>query len=452
MTPAGRLLRAAHVLVAGVELASLGYVWTCALTGRRGRAMWVAVTALVAEGAALGIGRGDCPLGPLQQRLGDPVPLFELVLPRRAARAAVPALTGVACLGLAVIAARSARVATRRELPRSGPSDPAGRVVSRYRIRRHLGDGGDNRSGGSMNTQSVARPVVVGVDGSESALNAVRWAAGEAQRRGAILRLVNAVGWTSTPHVANIGLGQAAYHKGLMLLANSQLDAAAESARTAVPGLEIEKEARDGYPPPILTDESKHAELLVVGNRGRGGFLGLMAGSVAVTMAACAACPVVVVRESLSESPGSHGDSATASVIVGVDGSPSSQAALAFAFDEALLRRAPLVAVHTWLDQMLEPTTAALIDWVAIEADQHALLAEQLEGWAEKFPDVKVTRVVARDLPARTLVEQSKRAQLVVVGSRGRGGIAGLLLGSVSQALVHHADCAVAVIHKGEAS
>lgn len=108
MTPAGRLLRAAHVLVAGVELASLGYVWTCALTGRRGRAMWVAVTALVAEGAALGIGRGDCPLGPLQQRLGDPVPLFELVLPRRAARAAVPALTGVACLGLAVIAARSA--------------------------------------------------------------------------------------------------------------------------------------------------------------------------------------------------------------------------------------------------------------------------------------------------------------------------------------------------------
>ncbi|WP_297658296.1 hypothetical protein [Pseudonocardia sp.] len=89
------------------ELTSLSYVWWCALTGRRGRLLWVAASALTGEGVALMVGNGDCPLGPLQKRLGDPVPLFELVLPPRAARAAVPVLTGVAGLGLAVVLVRS---------------------------------------------------------------------------------------------------------------------------------------------------------------------------------------------------------------------------------------------------------------------------------------------------------------------------------------------------------
>jgi nucleotide-binding universal stress UspA family protein len=132
-------------------------------------------------------------------------------------------------------------------------------------------------------------------------------------------------------------------------------------------------------------------------------------------------------------------------VVVGVDGSPTSEVALAFAYDEADRRGVALVAVHTWLDDMLEPTLAAMIDWDAIETDERALLAERLAGWSEKHPDVEVRRLVTRDRPARVLVEESVGAQLVVVGSRGRGGVTGLLLGSVAHALLHHAHCPVAV-------
>jgi hypothetical protein len=107
MTAAARWLRAAHTLIAAVELTSLGYAWSCASTGRRDTALRVAVTMLVVEGVALGVGGGDCPLGPLQGRHGDPVPLFELVLPPRAAKAAVPVLAAASCLGIGVLEVRS---------------------------------------------------------------------------------------------------------------------------------------------------------------------------------------------------------------------------------------------------------------------------------------------------------------------------------------------------------
>jgi hypothetical protein len=108
LTCAARALRAGHVVVAGVELFCLSYLWLCACTNRRDKLLWAAITVLVGEGVGLVVGRGDCPLGPLQERLGDPVPLFELVLPRRAARAAVPIFACITCLGIGVLAARSA--------------------------------------------------------------------------------------------------------------------------------------------------------------------------------------------------------------------------------------------------------------------------------------------------------------------------------------------------------
>jgi hypothetical protein len=113
LNPAARALRAGHTLLAAVELSCLGYVWLCALTDRRGRALWAAIAILLAEGVALAIGRGDCPLGPLQERVGDPVPLFELVLPPRAAKAAVPVLAGIAGAGVVVIGVRSRSAAHR---------------------------------------------------------------------------------------------------------------------------------------------------------------------------------------------------------------------------------------------------------------------------------------------------------------------------------------------------
>ncbi|MDF3048967.1 MAG: universal stress protein [Pseudonocardia sp.] len=133
-------------------------------------------------------------------------------------------------------------------------------------------------------------------------------------------------------------------------------------------------------------------------------------------------------------------------VVVGVDGSPTSEAAAAFAFEAASLRGVPRVAVHVSRDLSVDPRMAPLMDWDAVESDEREVLAERLADWLEKYPDVPVRRLVVRDRPARTLVEESGRAQLVVVGSRGRGGFRGLLLGSVSQALLHHAHCPVAVV------
>ena len=106
-TSTALVLRTAHVAVAVVELAALGELWFCALSNRRPTLLWGAIVVLAAEGVGLAAGRGHCPLGPLQERLGDPVPLFQLVLPLRAAKAAVPILAGVTCLGLGILIARS---------------------------------------------------------------------------------------------------------------------------------------------------------------------------------------------------------------------------------------------------------------------------------------------------------------------------------------------------------
>ncbi len=109
LTPAATAFRAAHAAIGVVDLVALGYIWVCGLTGRRGRLLTASVAALAVEGAALVVGRGDCPLGPLQAKLGDPVPLFELVVPPRAAKAAVPVLAGVSVAGIAVVVVRSWR-------------------------------------------------------------------------------------------------------------------------------------------------------------------------------------------------------------------------------------------------------------------------------------------------------------------------------------------------------
>ena len=148
---------------------------------------------------------------------------------------------------------------------------------------------------------------------------------------------------------------------------------------------------------------------------------------------------MVVVRGSVPAPP-------EGPVVVGVDGSPTSEAAVGFAYEAAATRGVPLVAVHTWWDLMVDPTFAPLLDWDALEADEREVLAERLAGWGEKYPDVHVQRLVMHDRPARALLAQAAGAQLVVVGTRGRGGVAGLLLGSVSHALLHHAPCPVAVV------
>jgi nucleotide-binding universal stress UspA family protein len=183
-----------------------------------------------------------------------------------------------------------------------------------------------------------------------------------------------------------------------------------------------------------------------VGTRGLGGFAGLLAGSVSTQVAAHAHCPVIVVRTDATSGPGPE-----APVVVGLDGSPLSTRALQFALDLAAATHAPLVAIYAWRGLPtgnLGPTTVWHYDPDEAEEEARRLLAEQLAGCAERYPQVRIEhRTVLSFNPGETLIDASRTAGLVVVGSRGRGGFTGLLLGSTSQTLVHHAHCSVAVIH-----
>jgi nucleotide-binding universal stress UspA family protein len=283
--------------------------------------------------------------------------------------------------------------------------------------------------------------VVVGIDGSDSALCAVRWAVAEARRRGCALRLVHAVELPSgyAPHVVD----RRALHTAMTDRGNSWLDKARAEAAAADPDLPVDTVLREASPVVTLVTESDDAELVVLGSRGLGGFTGLVIGSTAVELAGRAHCPLVVVRaEAASERTAGP-------VVVGVDGSPVGEAAIAFAYEQASARRTDLVAVHAWSDLVLEAaytSGAAAIDFAPLEQRAAETLAERLAGWQEKYPDVRVTREVARDRPARALLRHAGHAQLLVVGTRGRGGFRGLLLGSTSQHLLHHADCPVAVV------
>jgi nucleotide-binding universal stress UspA family protein len=285
-------------------------------------------------------------------------------------------------------------------------------------------------------------PVVVGVDGSESALAAVRWAADEARRRRLPLRIVHA-------HEIPVGYPRGfvdahALSEALAAQAKEWLDQARRTAEEAVPGLAVEVVEVTAGAVTTLLAESTHAGLLVLGTRGLGGFSGLLIGSTAVELAAHARCPVVVVRGT---------GVANGPVVVGVVGTPVAEEAIEFAFAAAQARGTDLVAVHTWTDLVLEAAFsggAAALDFAPLAREAEEALDERLAGWPEAYPDVTVRREVSRERAAHALLRHAEGAQLVVVGSRGRGGFSGLLLGSTSQQLLHHAPCPVAVVPTGE--
>lgn len=293
-----------------------------------------------------------------------------------------------------------------------------------------------------MDAQLSRRTVVVGVDGSEESLRAVRWGAAEAGRRHVPLRLVHAFGWGQGDVVGHPELGQR-YRDTLLGYAYDQLRRAAEAAAAQAPGIDVEQQLVVGAPIAVLGDESLRARVLVLGNRGLGRLEGLMVGSVAAAMGAHAQCPVVVVR-------GAERDPAEAAalpVVVGVDGSTTSDAAVAFAFETAAEQGVSVVAVHSWWEEVYDPALSAMIfDWDAIQAAETALLEQRLSAWTSKYPEVFVERHAVRDRPAHSLLEQAAQAQLVVVGSRGRGGFSALVLGSVSHALLHRSPCPVAIV------
>ncbi len=282
--------------------------------------------------------------------------------------------------------------------------------------------------------------VVVGIDGSGSALQAVRWGAAEAARRHVPLRLVHAFDHAVDGVVGRPGLGTE-FHDLLVAQAHRTLTEAAEVARDTVSGVEVDEQMVVGYPIPVLVDESSRAALVAVGDRGRTRLAELVAGSVPSALAAHGQCPVVVVR-------GAQPDPADPArpVVVGIDGTPASEAAIAFAFSTASALHAPLVAVHAWSVPVIGTVPVPPGVTTTAEAAAEEILAERLAGWGEKYPDVSVRRAVVNEQPARLLVQEAEQAQLVVVGSRGHGHIAGLVLGSVSHALVHRSPCPVVVV------
>ena len=288
-------------------------------------------------------------------------------------------------------------------------------------------------------------PVIVGVDGSACSMRALDVAATEAAQRKRPLQVIHAFRWP----ILFTPLG-ATPEPDPRVHATAVTAAAVERARAAQPGLEVTTSIIDGGPvdrgpAAVLVHASDAASLVVVGHRGTGGFANLLAGSVSVQVATHAQCPVIVVRDE----PVAHA-AAEPAVVVGVDGSELSAQAVWFAFEEASFRSMPLIAI-----QVLEPaagthaapTTTPPHRNDAATAYAHRILADALAPARARHPDVAVkSEVVEAKTPQQALIDASEGATMVVVGPRGRGGFRGLLFGSVSQAVLHHAHCPVALV------
>jgi nucleotide-binding universal stress UspA family protein len=282
----------------------------------------------------------------------------------------------------------------------------------------------------------TTNPIVVGVDGSLTSLHAVDLAAREANLRRRPLHVVHAF---TRPYLnaAMVHSSLGPVEGGLRFRAECIVAEAVVRAGEAAPAA-VRGEVVTGTAATVLREYSRTAAAVAIGYRGLGGFTGLLLGSVAAQLAAHATVPVLVARGSAEPS---------APVLLGVDGSPAGDPAVGFAFEEADLRRAPLVALHAWTHPVsdasgdMAPLTCEDAD---VEAQRARLLAEALAGWQIKYPDVVVRQELVRREARRALVEATHGAQLAVVGSRGGGGFA--LLGSVSEAVLHHAACPVAVV------
>ncbi len=283
----------------------------------------------------------------------------------------------------------------------------------------------------------TAKKIIVGYDRSAGAKAAAAWALDEAGRTGARVEYCYAYEWPVWAPAASMVPGPAVWPDGETDRAiRGMLDEAVTAARLSHPDVRTGISIVDAPAARTLSDRSAEASLVVLGSRGHGAMAGI--GSVSVAVSAHAHCPVVVVR----------GDPAPAApVVVGVDESDCAQLALAFAVEQAAARGVPLTVVRAvpvpagiWADR-------PFVTEAFTEGQQEAL-AEMLAGWQEKFPRVEMSARVVVDHPANALTVAAALAQLVVVGSRGRGAFRGMLLGSVSQHLLHRSPSTVAVVRE----
>jgi len=282
---------------------------------------------------------------------------------------------------------------------------------------------------------STVKPIVVGTDGSAESLRAVEWAAREAALRKAPLRIVSAaellprmvgpVGFSDVGNVASV------IKEGAV----QSLDVAARRAAELAPDVYIDTDLLTGPAAISVCDCGSGAQLLVVGSRGTGPFSAMVLGSVSRYTAIHAACPVVVVRE---ETMAAHRQ-----IVVGIRNVDDCDAALAFAFEEAGLRKASLLAVHAWQAPYSspEPGPDEAPSQHTVDADAAEALAELLAMWRTKYPDVIVNQDIVHGHPGRVLAGLSARADLVVLGRHGTNGVA-----RVAHAVLSHAHGPVATV------
>jgi len=281
-----------------------------------------------------------------------------------------------------------------------------------------------------------AGSIIVGLDGSKHAEDALRWAADEARRREAPLHLVHAVDldWL----VAAAAISDVSADPST----DEVLDAACSRLSMEFPDLRVTAQVTTGSPAHDLVKLSFGARELVVGGHGTSPSH-VPLGSVPSALASHAACPVVVVR------PYDEQGQSSRPVVVGVDGSEVSARAIDFAMDHASRLGTPLVVLHAWWLEFVDGvivTTVNSPEWLRARERIDLTVAESLAGRRERYPEVEVLTRTVSARPAAALIEASRDASLVVVGSRGRGGFAGLLLGSVSREVLMQAAAPVAVV------
>ncbi|MDH6193991.1 nucleotide-binding universal stress UspA family protein [Mycobacterium frederiksbergense] len=288
--------------------------------------------------------------------------------------------------------------------------------------------------------KSAKYGIIAAVDGSAESEIATRWAADEAVMRKVPITLMHVITpMTTSWPIPQLELSTAEWQK-----ANAQhlIEKAQKTLLASIgkaDGPTIHTEIKTSEVVTGLLDASTQALMVVVGSRGLGAASRALLGSVSSGLVHHSHCPVVVAHA--GDTPGND---QLSPVVLGIDGSPASEAATALAFDEAARRRVDLIALHAWSDVGVFPILG--MDWREYEDQGHEVLGERLAGWSGQYPDVRVQRKIVCDRPAQWLVDESHQAQLVVVGSHGRGGFPGRLLGSVSSAVAQAAKAPVMVV------
>jgi nucleotide-binding universal stress UspA family protein len=291
----------------------------------------------------------------------------------------------------------------------------------------------------------VPGTIVVGVDGSLHAKRALTWAAKQAVLEGRPLLVVHAAGQGDVRSAAWAGVEGAVLYdlRDVLAAAGELVREAAADVESAHPGLEVHRLSLMGDPRQVLVELSEHAHLVVIGSRGRGTFRSLLLGSVSVSVAKHAHCPVVVTR------PGGHG-LVSDGVLVGADGTRESLPVIEFAFRQASLFGLPLTVMHTTFDVA---AAVAVTEHAAYTTpdDLRLVLSESVAGFREKFPDVHVELSLGMGLVDECLTRGSRPRDLIVVGRHAAHGLSRLLAGSVSTAVLERASCPVAIVPEAEA-